>query len=259
MGLISKEIEVTLGGSNIKYYEELGYKIPRIKNKWGKVQIPRGTKIKVKVKDLQHNYSGKVQVECSNCKKIINIQWIKYNKYVKKDGTYYCKKCASIGRIEIARETRLKNGMSFEQWCIENNRQDVLDRWDYELNDKKPSEISYSSSRYWFKCPNGLHFSELKTISVFTNGQEGSIRCKACNSFAQWGYDNVDDKFLEKYWDYDKNTISPWEISYGSSQKIWIKCQDKDYHGSYSTTSSITTNMNCRCPYCARKKSSSFR
>lgn len=32
MGLISTEVEVTLGGSNIKYFESLGYKIPRRDN-----------------------------------------------------------------------------------------------------------------------------------------------------------------------------------------------------------------------------------
>ena len=36
MGLLSTEVEVRLTGSNIKYYEDLGYEIPRYfnKNKW---------------------------------------------------------------------------------------------------------------------------------------------------------------------------------------------------------------------------------
>ena len=29
---------------------------------------------------------------------------------------------------------------SFYDWCIENNRQDLLDRWDYDLNKKDASE-----------------------------------------------------------------------------------------------------------------------
>ena len=32
MGLITKEVEVKLGGKNIKYYENLGYQIPRYYN-----------------------------------------------------------------------------------------------------------------------------------------------------------------------------------------------------------------------------------
>ena len=34
MGLISEYVEIKLGGRNIKYYENLGYEIPRRKDKW---------------------------------------------------------------------------------------------------------------------------------------------------------------------------------------------------------------------------------
>ena len=41
MGLLSTEVEVTLGSTNIGYYENLGYKIPRTEkiyyNKNGKI------------------------------------------------------------------------------------------------------------------------------------------------------------------------------------------------------------------------------
>ena len=47
---------------------------------------------------------------------------------------------------------------SFEKWCKDNKRQDLLDRWDYELNDISPSKISYKSNKkYWFKCPRNIH------------------------------------------------------------------------------------------------------
>lgn len=53
MGLISKEVEINIVGRNYKHYEELGYHIPRSKNKWGRMGILQGTKIIVKVEDLQ--------------------------------------------------------------------------------------------------------------------------------------------------------------------------------------------------------------
>ena len=41
---------------------------------------------------------------------------------------------------------------SFKQWCTENNRQDVLDRWDYDLNYCKPCDIGYATNhKYYFK------------------------------------------------------------------------------------------------------------
>jgi very-short-patch-repair endonuclease len=48
--------------------------------------------------------------------------------------------------------------------------------------------------------------------------------------------------------------INPWEISYGSQKKVWIKCQEKDYHGSYETTCDRFTTQQRRCPYCCKSK-----
>lgn len=140
---------------------------------------------------------------------------------------------------------------SFKEWCLENNHQDYLNLWDYELNNKKPEEIGYGSSKkIYFKCLNGLHNSELKKIkSVIRYG----LTCNQCDSFAQWGIDNVDINFLEKYWDFSKNTINPWEIFKSSNNKIWLKCINKNYHGSYLTTCNTFKN-GCRCPYCSSKK-----
>ena len=36
---------------------------------------------------------------------------------------------------------------TFEQWCKENNRFDLLNRFDCELNKVKPSEIGCSSNK----------------------------------------------------------------------------------------------------------------
>jgi len=144
---------------------------------------------------------------------------------------------------------------SFEEWCIDNDRQDVLNRWDYELNDKKPSEIGHGTTKkYYFNCPRGIHKSELKNINSFTNKKgKGNIKCKQCNSFAQWGINNIGEDFLEKYWDYEKNILNPWEVSYGnSSYKIYIKCQEKDYHGSYDITPNNFVH-DSRCGYCTNQ------
>jgi len=243
MGLITKEVEVGLKPQTIKYYEDLGYQIPRIKNSSGKLVVPAGSKILVKVEDLTKGSHAKVDIECDGCG--INIKNVTWKRYLNSlhANNFYCSKCANNG---------FKKWISFEQWCIENNRKDVLDRWDYKLNKYSPSEITYGTTKkYYFNCPKGLHESELKTINAFTNGQEGSIYCKKCNSFAQWGIDNLGEDFLEKYWDYKLNIIDPWEISFGYAyKKVWIKCQKKDYHSSYDVWVSNFINNNSRCPYC---------
>ena len=225
MGLITKEVGVKLNGMNIKYYEEKGYPIPRIKNKWNRLTIPQNTIIKVKVKDLPKGSCEKVDYVCDCCgKEIKNIKWQNYLRYTKENGKYYCNDCAmKLYGTENSRKSRLKNSISFEGWCIENNRQDILNRWDYEINIDKygnkitPKDISFKSSGfnkkgYWFKCANyPKHKSELKSIDSFVSGQKGSIECNQCNTFGVHYpnliifYKNPDDAY--KYTPYYGNLI----------------------------------------------------
>ena len=106
MGLISKEVEILLSSKNIKYYEYLGYEIPRYYNKRKKTMcVKRGTKIKVIVKDLPIGSHIKVKVKCDYCGKEYEL---KYQDYVKHnhEGKNYCKICSST--VLTSKE---KNGM----------------------------------------------------------------------------------------------------------------------------------------------------
>lgn len=253
MALIDKTVEIELK-TNIKYYENLGYEIPKVKDNHYRWTVKRGTKIKIKTKDLTHGSTVKVNVKCDICRRKNKISWNAYQKNIKRNkGKYHCKLCAdktNLDNTNIIKE-KLKNGKSFKQWCIDNNRQDILDLWDYDLNKLKPNEICYSSTKkYYFKCSRKLHSSELKSICNLTNKNKNHhLFCNACNSFAQWGIDNLDDDFLEKYWS-DKNTLNPWEISHGTpNKKILIKCTEKDYHEDYLITPNDFINGS-RCPYC---------
>lgn len=213
----------------------------------------------VKIEDLINGSNALVKVKCDNCicNKELEIIWYSYNKNIKEDGKYYCHKCslalyATQNRTKIA----LKNGRSFEQCCVENKKQDILNRWDDELNDCKPSEISRGNrtKKYWFKCPKGIHKSELKDVSNFCHGHDGVMDCKACNSFAQYGINIIGNDFLIKYWDSIKNKASPWDKSHGSNnKKVWIKCQENEDHESYSISPNDFIRGR-RCPICNDSK-----
>lgn len=233
MGLISKTAIAKWNSRTKKWFEEKGYKWTR-----------QGELFEVKIEDLQDGSNIIVVVECDICGNIFSKPYNNINRYFKKDEEYHCKTCKNKLRI---------SDNSFEKWCIENSRQDVLERWDYELNKLRPNEITYSvSKKYWFKCSSEIHKSELKCISDFTSGQEGSIKCNQCNSFAQWGIDNLGEDFLDKYWS-DKNILNPWEISYSSNKKIFIKCKKKDYHDDYKISPNMFIAGN-RCSYCSNQK-----
>ena len=89
--IIDKEIEVSVGTHNWKYYSELGYDIPR--NEKG--SIPRGTKIKVKFEDIYPHSHDKVKVRCDFCGGIVNIEYRYYKKKMDKYGSIACTNCAT--------------------------------------------------------------------------------------------------------------------------------------------------------------------
>lgn len=76
-------------------------------------------------------------------------------------------------------------------------------------------------------------------------------------SFAQYHIDNTDKDFLEKYWDYEKNTVNPFEISYGSNKYVWIRCDKKAYHGSYNIKCKSFSHGG-KCSYCCGKNVNYF-
>jgi ribosomal protein S27E len=228
MGLLSNETEIGIISTNSDWYESRGYVVPRYKNNRGKVIIPKGTKIKVKVTDLKNGSNAIVNVKCDNCEKEYPMIWRNYQNFSKEDGKIYCNKCAmALYGTKNRMLSRLKNSISFEQWCLDNNRQDILNRWDYDLNDVEPSNIGYgANTKYWFKCPLGIHSSELKEINTISSRKYFDAQCNQCNSIGQWLINSYGSNALEIYWS-DKNLVSPFEVSYGSCNNfVYLNCPD---------------------------------
>ena len=91
MGLITEEVEVKIYGSNMKHYEELGYEIPKIKNKRGKLVLQKGATIKVKTKDLNKSSKVIVKVACDCCGTKKDMTYDYFNDK-KRDDKFYCGK-----------------------------------------------------------------------------------------------------------------------------------------------------------------------
>lgn len=89
--LLSKEVEVRIVGRNEKYYEDLGYEIPRYFNKKeNKYMVKRGTYINAKVEDLPKQSHIMVNVKCDYCGEIIQVRFDAYNKQRNNDITKDC-------------------------------------------------------------------------------------------------------------------------------------------------------------------------
>ena len=94
-----------------------------------------------------------------------------------------------------------------------------------------------------------------KKCSMILFGGEKIKKSKLANSksIAKWLVEEYGDNALELYWDYNKNIVDPWEINYKSNTKIWIYCQEKDYHGSYEIACEKLVKGN-RCSFCGSHK-----
>ncbi|HBF7387963.1 TPA: hypothetical protein KRL47_001402 [Clostridioides difficile] len=145
-------------------------------------------------------------------------------------------------------------------YYIEKELGEELDKyWDFEKNIVNPYYIwkNNTTNEIWIKCIKVEYHDSYKTIAHrFTQG----YRCSYCHptfnnkqnhpkdSFAQYHIDNTDNNFIEKYWS-KKNKINPWKIRPRSEEKVWIKCQEKEYHDDYEISCDSFTRGRS-CPYC---------
>lgn len=146
-----------------------------------------------------------------------------------------------------------KSTKSFYDWCIENNRMDLNDRFDEEKNNCSTKDVGYKSNKkWWFKCPRGLHDGDEYVMHFVTRDPERKLICRKCNSVAQVVIDKFGQDYLNVHWHKD-NKISPWEIPAGSSKyNVIVQCDKKKYHVYEQVASSFVKGIGC--PFCVNRK-----
>lgn len=194
------------------------------------------------------------------------------DKNKSKRQSYIRIKCSYCGKEYDIRLSSVKEGRKCINCCnsyensfayyIQQELKEPLNKyWDWEKNELNPYLI-YKGSRnkIWIKCDKVDYHESYK---IACNNLYKGDRCPYCrktkvhpkDSFAQWGINTFGKDFLTKYWS-PKNTLNPWKLAPQSNKKIWILCQEKDYHnddGGYPTTCDHFYRGN-RCPYCNHKK-----
>ena len=198
------------------------------------------------------------------CKNVTKEKvWIKCNKityhesfeitlanFIKgsKKSTFGCPYCHG-------RKTHPKD--SFAQHHIDNTDKDFLTKYWSDKNTVDPFSIAPNSSKkVWIKCQEKDYHNDHGGYEIVCSSFTSGKRCSYCgnhkvhpkDSFAQYCLYNIDKDFLTKHWS-DKNTVDPWSIKPNSAKKVWIKCQDKDYHDDY-TVMAFQFTKGTRCTYC---------
>jgi hypothetical protein len=131
-------------------------------------------------------------------------------------------------------------------------RPDLVSEWDYEKNGLKRPEnrtVNSSDKVYW-KCPQG-HPSYLQVIANRTIQNQGCPYCSH-NKVVPGETDLATlrpDLLYE--WDYEKNSISPSEVTSYSKTEVYWKCEEGH---SYLKAVRDRVAQVYGCPYCANKK-----
>ena len=142
---------------------------------------------------------------------------------------------------------------SFYDWCIENNRMDLNNRFDEEKNCCTTKDVGCKSNlKWWFKCPRCIHESEQYVMSFVTNNADRKLVCRKCNSVAQVVIDKFGKDYLYSHWHKD-NDVSPWDVSaYSAKVYVKIQCTKRDHHVYDQVAASFSKGIGC--PYCINRR-----
>ncbi|MDF2534446.1 MAG: putative zinc-ribbon domain protein [Bacillales bacterium] len=151
---------------------------------------------------------------------------------------------------------------SFYQWCIENEKEQLLTEWDYEKNDLDVKEIGYGSNRTisWIGSCNHEWRTSIKNRVRGTGCpvcyEEKSGRKIVQRRIFKKGINDLATEYPElvKTWDFNKNgDLLPSECTSGSHKKVWWICPKCNQ--SYQSSLSHRTRGR-ECPYetCRREK-----
>lgn len=136
---------------------------------------------------------------------------------------------------------------------------DIVKDWDYDKNgDLHPKNVAWKSGKdIWWKCDNDHSYQMKPNIKIKINKKTKELRISDCpyctGQRILSGYNDLATTHPElmKEWDFDKNTINPSEVRYGSDKKAWWKCS---LNHSWEATISSRSGMKRGCPYCSGQK-----
>lgn len=152
---------------------------------------------------------------------------------------------------------------SFAYYIQQELKEPLNEYWDWKENKLNPYHISKCTNKIIkIKCTKKEYHG---TYSILVSNFHQGKRCPYCatfqgkvhpkDSFGQWLIDTYGEDAIEKYWS-SKNTLDPFTISLNNKRKIWILCQNKNYHndmGGYLTTPNRFYKGQ-RCGYCINRK-----
>ena len=129
---------------------------------------------------------------------------------------------------------------------------EIAKKWHPTKNEKKVDEVfPHSCSSAWWLCEKDNRHEFLAKISHVT---EGRITCPVCaNQKIIVGVNDLATTHpdLLKEWDYEKNKLTPQQVTYGKNVKVWWKCLKG--HSWFATIASRAGAQKTGCPECKKE------
>ena len=130
---------------------------------------------------------------------------------------------------------------------------ELIKEWDFEKNDKlgyfMNNYTKGNATKVWWKCEKGHSYQA--TINNKTSPKK--TKCSYCSGAKVLkGFNDFATLYPEmlKEWDYEKNTKKPDEVSKGTHNKMWWKCEK-----GHSYQANIPNRIKgTKCPYCSGNK-----
>lgn len=258
--LLTKELEIELSSSQIKYYSNLGYDIPRVKDKYSRYTTPRGTKIIVKIEDLQKGSHENVQYQCDICGEIVTCQYKTYiqsqiKSYTKIDVCNNCKFIKSQMSIknkygvdnllllpEIRQKSYDKNRHSFEFIC------EQFDKLDYILITK---EYKNNLQSLDYICRKHIEYG-IQTTN-YANIQHHGSACRLCaNEKISESRKNIFENVKNEYFSLGYNLLSS-EDEYIDCHTP-LKCSCMKHPEEFFGVSLVHARRHLGCNKCFRER-----
>lgn len=140
------------------------------------------------------------------------------------------------------------------------DNESMISTWDYDRNGNlNPYEIPMKSNKkYWWRCEQCLSSYEMSA----SNRARGE-KCPKCKSkrlsasiiATVASKTPLSDKpEVSKYWDYDKNTDTPDDISYTSPSKRWFLCENMKHSSLKSVRNEVKQVNNSNSKPCMQCK-----
>lgn len=131
---------------------------------------------------------------------------------------------------------------------------ELISEWDPDKNTISPCEITRGSEqKVWWKCSKG--HSWRVSVNSRTSGETGCPVCSGKKVLAGFNDLATIHPGIAKEWNYDRNDLTPEQVTPGSNKNVWWICK---YGHEYQSLVSTRTLQNTGCPICNKERKTSF-